>query len=71
MFIVKVRENELFDVVLCCFKCFCEKVGVFFEVCCCEFFEKLIWECKCKKVVVKKCYFKKLVCENVCCVKFY
>lgn len=52
MLVVKVCENELFDVVLCCFKCFCEKVGIFFEVCCCEYYEKLIIVCKCVKVVV-------------------
>lgn len=42
MFNVKVKENELFDVVLCCFKCLCEKVGVLVEVCCREFYEKFI-----------------------------
>lgn len=71
MLVIKVCENELFDVVLCCFKCFCEKAGVLVEVCCCEFYEKLIIECKCVKVFVVKCYVKKLVCENVCCICLY
>lgn len=71
MLVIKVRENELFDVVFCCFKCLCEKVGIFLEVCCCEYYEKLIVECKCKKVVVVKCYMKKFFCDNVCCVKLY
>lgn len=71
MFNVKVCENELFEFVLCCFKCICEKVGVFVEICKCEFYEKLIQECKCKCVVVVKCYLCCLLCDIMCCICLY
>ena len=47
--IVKVRENEPFDVALRRFKRSCEKAGVLSEVRRREFFEKPTWERKRKK----------------------
>ena len=44
--IVKVRENEPFDVALRRFKRSCEKAGVLSEVRRREFFEKPTWERK-------------------------
>lgn len=58
MIIICFKENELFEVVMCCFKCIIEKIGLLIELCACEFYEKLIVECKCKLVVVVKRYYK-------------
>ena len=52
--IVKVRENEPFDVALRRFKRSCEKAGVLSEVRRREFFEKPTWERKRKKAAAKK-----------------
>ena len=71
MFSVCIKENEYFDVVLCRFKCVCEKVGVLMELCCCEYYEKFIQECKCRKVVVVKCYLKCINCEDFKCKCLY
>jgi len=51
--IVKVRENEPFDVALRRFKRSCEKAGVLSEVRRREFFEKPTWERKRKKLPLK------------------
>ena len=69
--IVKVRENEPFDVALRRFKRSCEKAGVLSEVRRREFFEKPTWERKRKKAAAKKCHLKKLARENARRVKLY
>ena len=56
--IVKVRENEPFDVALRRFKRSCEKAGVLSEVRRREFFEKPTWERKRKKAAAKKRHLK-------------
>ena len=69
--IVKVRENEPFDVAPRRFKRSCEKAGVLSEVRRREFFEKPTWERKRKKAAAKKRHLKKLARENACRVKLY
>ena len=69
--IVKVRENEPFDVALRRFKRSCEKAGVLSEVRRREFFEKPTWERKRKKAAAKKRHLKKLARENARSVKLY
>ena len=69
--IVKVRENETFDVALRRFKRSCEKAGVLSEVRRREFFEKPTWERKRKKAAAKKRHLKKLARENARRVKLY
>ncbi|MBT0585305.1 MULTISPECIES: 30S ribosomal protein S21 [Alteromonas] len=69
--IVKVRENEPFDVALRRFKRSCEKAGVLSEVRRREFFEKPTWERKRKKAAAKKRHMKKLARENARRVKLY
>ncbi|QPG05232.1 30S ribosomal protein S21 [Salinimonas marina] len=69
--IVKVRENEPFDVALRRFKRSCEKAGVLSEVRRREFFEKPTWERKRKKAAAKKRHMKKLSRENARRVKLY
>ena len=69
--IVKVRENEPFDVALRRFKRSCEKAGVLSEVRRREFFEKPTWDRKRKKAAAKKRHLKKLARENARRVKLY
>ena len=69
--IVKVRENEPFDVALRRFKRSCEKAGVLSEVRRREFFEKPTWERKRKKAAAKKRHLMKLARENARRVKLY
>ena len=69
--IVKVRENEPFDVALRRFKRSCVKAGVLSEVRRREFFEKPTWERKRKKAAAKKRHLKKLARENARRVKLY
>ncbi|WP_218352290.1 30S ribosomal protein S21 [Alteromonas lipotrueiana] len=69
--IVKVRENEPFDVALRRFKRSCEKAGVLSEVRRREYFEKPTWERKRKKAAAKKRHMKKLSRENARRVKLY
>jgi len=69
--IVKVRENEPFDVALRRFKRSCEKAGVLSEVRRREFFEKPTWERKRKKAAAKKRHLKKLAREKARRVKLY
>ena len=69
--IVKVRENEPFDVALRRFKRSCEKAGVLSEVRRREFFEKPTWERKRKKAAAKKRHLKKLARDNARRVKLY
>ena len=69
--IVKVRENEPFDVALRRFKRSCEKAGVLAEVRRREFFEKPTWERKRKKAAAKKRHMKKVARENARRIKLY
>jgi small subunit ribosomal protein S21 len=69
--IVKVRENEPFDVALRRFKRSCEKAGVLSEVRRREFFEKPTWERKRKKAAAKKRHLKKLARENARRIRLY
>jgi small subunit ribosomal protein S21 len=69
--IVKVKENEPFDVALRRFKRSCEKAGVLSEVRRREFFEKPTWERKRKKAAAKKRLLKKLARENARRIKLY
>ena len=69
--IVKVRENEPFDVALRRFKRSCEKAGVLSEVRRREFFEKPTWERKRKKAAAKKRHLKKVARENARRVRMY
>jgi small subunit ribosomal protein S21 len=69
--IVKVRENEPFDVALRRFKRSCEKAGVLSEVRRREFFEKPNWERKRKKAAAKKRHLKKVARENARRIKLY
>ena len=69
--IVKVRENEPFDVALRRFKRSCAVAGVLSEVRRREFFEKPTWERKRKKAAAKKRHLKKLARENARRVKLY
>jgi small subunit ribosomal protein S21 len=69
--IVKVRDNEPFDIALRRFKRSCEKAGVLSEVRRREFFEKPTWERKRKKVAAKKRHMKKLARENARRVRLY
>ncbi len=69
--IVKVKDNEPFDVALRRFKRSCEKAGVLSEVRRREFFEKPTWEKKRKKAAAKKRHMKKLARENARRVKLY
>lgn len=69
--VIKVRENEPFDVALRRFKRSCEKAGILSEVRKREFFEKPTWERKRKKAAAKKRHLKKLSRENARRVKLY
>ena len=69
--IVKVRENEPFDVALRRFKRSCEKAGILSEVRRREFFEKPTWERKRKKAAAKKRLLKKLSRENARRIRLY
>ncbi|MBE1287617.1 30S ribosomal protein S21 [Alteromonas sp. LMIT006] len=69
--IVKVKDNEPFDVALRRFKRSCEKAGILSEVRKREFFEKPTWERKRKKAAAKKRHLKKLSRENARRVKLY
>ncbi|MFC3094352.1 30S ribosomal protein S21 [Alteromonas sediminis] len=69
--IVKVKDNEPFDVALRRFKRSCEKAGILSEVRRREFFEKPTWERKRKKAAAKKRHLKKLARENARRVKLY
>ena len=69
--IVKVRENEPFDVALRRFKRSCEKAGILSEVRSREFYEKPTAERKRKKAAAVKRHMKKLSRENARRVKLY
>jgi len=69
--VVKVKENEPFDVALRRFKRSCEKAGVLSEVRRREFFEKPTSERKRKKAAAVKRHAKKLSRENARRTRLY
>ena len=69
--IVKVRENEPFDVVLRRFKRSCEKAGILSEVRSREHFEKPTTVRKRAKAAAVKRHLKKLARENARRVRMY
>ena len=69
--IVKVRENEPFDIALRRFKRSCEKAGVLSEVRRREFYEKPTAERKRKKASAVKRHLKKMARENSRRTKLY
>ena len=58
--VIKVRENESFDVALRRFKRSCEKAGILAEVRAREFYEKPTAERKRKKAAAIKRHYKRL-----------
>ncbi|MFC0120231.1 30S ribosomal protein S21 [Pseudoalteromonas xiamenensis] len=69
--VIKVRENEPFDVALRRFKRSCEKAGILAEVRSREHYEKPTTERKRKKAAAVKRHMKKLSRENARRVKLY
>jgi small subunit ribosomal protein S21 len=69
--VIKVRENEPFDVALRRFKRSCEKAGILSEVRRRENYEKPTAERKRKKAAAVKRHMKKLSRENARRVKLY
>lgn len=69
--VIKVRENEPFDVALRRFKRSCEKAGILSEVRRRESFEKPTWERKRKKAAAVKRHAKKVSRENARRVRMY
>ncbi|WP_406664157.1 30S ribosomal protein S21 [Gallaecimonas sp. GXIMD1310] len=69
--VIKVRENEPFDVALRRFKRSCEKAGILAECRKREFFEKPTAERKRKKAAAVKRHAKKLARENARRVRLY
>ncbi|THB65051.1 MAG: 30S ribosomal protein S21 [Gammaproteobacteria bacterium] len=69
--IVKVRDNEPFDVALRRFKRACEKAGVLSEVRRREFYEKPTIERKRKKAAAVKRHMKRVNRENARLVRNY
>ncbi|CCQ09523.1 SSU ribosomal protein S21p [Pseudoalteromonas luteoviolacea B = ATCC 29581] len=69
--VIKVRENEPFDVALRRFKRSCEKAGILAEVRRREHYEKPTTERKRKKAAAVKRHMKKLSRDNARRVKLY
>ena len=69
--VVKVKENEPFDVALRRFKRSCEKAGVLADVRAKEFYEKPTWIRKRKKATAVKRHAKKMSRENARRIKLY
>jgi small subunit ribosomal protein S21 len=69
--VIKVKENEPFDVALRRFKRSCEKAGILADVRAKEFFEKPTWVRKRKKAAAVKRHMKKLSRENARRIKLY
>ena len=69
--VVKVKENETFDVALRRFKRSCEKAGVLSEVRRREHYEKPTSERKRKKAAAVKRHAKKLSRENARRTRLY
>ena len=71
LLVIKVRENEPFDVALRRFKRSCEKAGVLAEVRRREFYEKPTTERKRAKASAVKRHAKKLARENARRTRLY
>ncbi|MCU4137150.1 30S ribosomal protein S21 [Buchnera aphidicola (Sitobion avenae)] len=69
--IIKVRENEPFDVALRRFKRSCEKAGILAEIRRREFYEKPTTERKRAKASAVKRLAKKLTRENARHIRMY
>lgn len=69
--VIKVKENEPFDVALRRFKRSCEKAGILSEVRRREHFEKPTWARKRKKAAAVKRHLKKVSRENSRRIKLY
>jgi len=69
--IIKIRENEPFEVALRRFKRSCEKSGVLSEVRRREFYEKPTTERKRAKASAIKRHIKKIARENVKRIRMY
>ncbi|WMY97470.1 MAG: 30S ribosomal protein S21 [Arsenophonus sp.] len=69
--IVKIRENESFDIALRRFKRSCEKAGILAEVRKREFYEKPTTIRKREKASAIKRLAKKIARENAKNTKFY
>ncbi len=69
--VIKVRENEPFDVALRRFKRSCEKAGILSEVRRREHYEKPTAERKRTKAAAVKRHMKKLSRDNARRVKLY
>ena len=69
--VVKVKENEPFDVALRRFNRSCEKAGVLADVRAKEFYEKPTWIRKRKKAAAVKRHAKKMSRENARRIRLY
>ncbi|QCI19641.1 MAG: 30S ribosomal protein S21 [Buchnera aphidicola (Brevicoryne brassicae)] len=69
--VIKVRENEPFDVALRRFKRSCEKAGILAEIRRREFYEKPTTERKRAKASAVKRLSKKLTRENARHIRMY
>lgn len=69
--IIKIRENEIFDIALRRFKRSCEKSGILSEVRRREFYEKPTTKRKRAKASAAKRHAKKLFRENARRFRFY
>jgi small subunit ribosomal protein S21 len=69
--VIKVKENEPFDVALRRFKRSCEKAGILSEVRRREHYEKPTTERKRKKAAAVKRHMKKVSRDNARRVKLY
>ncbi|QNS01805.1 MAG: 30S ribosomal protein S21 [Buchnera aphidicola (Pentalonia nigronervosa)] len=69
--IIKIRENEPFDVALRRFKRSCEKAGILSEIRRREFYEKPTTERKRARASAIKRLTKKLIRENAKRVRMY
>lgn len=69
--VIKVRENEPFDVALRRFKRSCEKAGILAEIRRREFYEKPTTERKRAKASAIKRLVKKLARENARHIRMY
>ncbi|QJC29536.1 30S ribosomal protein S21 [Enterobacteriaceae endosymbiont of Plateumaris pusilla] len=69
--VIKVRENEPFDLVLRRFKRSCEKAGILSEVRRREFYEKPTTKRKRAKASATKRHAKKIARENLKRIRLY
>ena len=69
--VIRVRENEPFDVALRRFKRSCEKAGIISDVRSREFYEKPTTVCKRAKASAIKRHAKKLARENARRTRLY